>query len=171
MPEPSTDDRRRHARELYEKGELDRALPLLLSLRSEQPDDATIAALAAWTHDSLGLEAEAVAHYRAAAAGDLPEADRRAVMLGFASTLRVLGRDEEAGQVFAAAVEQFPDFPALRVFQAMHFYDLGQGTEALAQVIRVLVASCDERSIRRYRRALSAYADDLDRSWLDHTHN
>ncbi len=154
--------------ELYKNGELQRALPLLLSLRAERPDDPTIAALTAWTHDGLGLEAEAVGHYRAAASGRLPEADRRAVLLGLASMLRVLGRDEEAGQVFGEAVEQFPDFPALRVFQAMHFYDLGKRTEALAQVIRVFVESSDEPSILRYRRALNAYAGDLDRSWLGH---
>lgn len=162
------DDRIRYARELYENGELDRALPLLLGLRAERPDDATIAAVAAWTHAGLGLEAEAVGHYRVAAAGDLAEADRRAVLLGFASTLRVLGHDDEAAMVFANAIKRFSDFPALLVFQAMHFYDIGRHTAALAQVIRVLVECSDEASILRYRRALSAYGGDLDRSWLGH---
>lgn len=141
----------------------------MLGLRAERPDDAAVAALAAWVPDGLGLEAEAVMHYRDAAAGDLAEADRREVLLGFASTLRVLGQDEEAGRVFAEAISQFPSFPALRVFQALHLYDMGQRAEALTQVINVLLGSSDEASIQRYRRALTVYADDLDRSWLGPT--
>ena len=48
------DDRLAEAIFLRESGDLEQALPLLLALREEFPDDARIAVQTAWTHDSLG---------------------------------------------------------------------------------------------------------------------
>jgi tetratricopeptide (TPR) repeat protein len=67
----SADERLAEAIALRESGKLEQALPLLLALRQEFPDDARIAVQTAWTHDSLGLEEEAAGHYEAAIRGDL----------------------------------------------------------------------------------------------------
>jgi predicted Zn-dependent protease len=161
------DERLAQAVALRERGELEEARQLLLELRREHPDDPQIAVQAAWVHDSLGFEEEAVEHYRAAIAGELPDADLRSALLGLGSTYRALGRDAESDETFREGIERFPDFVALRVFRAMTLYNLGRSRDAVQELLRVLLETSQDPSIERYRRSLTAYAEDLDRSWLD----
>jgi tetratricopeptide (TPR) repeat protein len=150
---------------LREGGQLEEARELLLALRAEQPDDAQIALNTAWVHDSLGYEEDAVEHYEAALRGELGDDELRGLYLGLGSTYRTLGRDADAARVFAAGIARYPEFTPLRVFNAMLDYNLGHSREAVRALIEALLESGDPR-IERYRRSLSAYAEDLDRSWL-----
>lgn len=159
-------ERLARAVEIRAGGDLERARELLLELRTEFPADARVAVQTAWVHDSLGLEEEAVPHYRAAIAGDLTDAELRESLLGLGSTLRALGRDEEAGEVFRQGRERFPDYRPLRVFHAMLRYNVGDSREAVADLIRLLLETSGDADILEYRRALTAYAEDLDRGWL-----
>jgi len=163
----SADDRLAQAVALRESGELEQALPLLLELRVELPDDPQVAIQTAWVHDSLGLEQEAVPHYEAALAAGLADDQARGAYLGFASTLRTLGRDAESERVFLEGIERFPDFRPLRIFYAMLEYNLGRSREAVRTLIELLLDATDDPTILRYRRSLGGYAEDLDRSWLD----
>jgi predicted Zn-dependent protease len=162
----SKSDRLAQAVQLRESGELDKARLALIELRGEFPDDAAIAVQAAWVHDTMGLEEEAAKHYAVAIAGALPEADLRGAYLGFASTLRTLGRDAESEEVFRKGIERFPTFRPLRVFHAMLAYNTGRPREAVQALVGVLLESTGDADILRYRRALTGYAADLDRSWL-----
>jgi tetratricopeptide (TPR) repeat protein len=161
------DDRLARAVELREAGELEQALPLLLALRKELPDDAQIAVQTAWAHDSLGLEEEAAEHYEAAIRGDLSDDELRGLYLGLGSTYRTLGRDADSERIFREGIERFPDFKPLRVFNAMLDYNLGRPREAVRALVEVLLEVSDDPTIERYRRSLGAYAEDLDRTWLD----
>jgi predicted Zn-dependent protease len=152
---------------LRESGELEEARQLLLELRSEDPADARVAVQTAWVHDSLGFEEEVVELDGAAIAGDLPDEELRAALLGLGSTYRALGRDAESDETLRRGIERFPDFRALRVFHALTLYNLGRPREAIRELVRVLLETTSDPSIERYRRSLGAYADDLDRSWLD----
>jgi predicted Zn-dependent protease len=161
------DERLAQAVELRERGELEEARQLLLELRREHPDDPQVAVQTAWVHDSLGLEEEAVEHYRAAIAGGLADEELRSALLGLGSTYRALGRDAESDVTFREGIDRFPDFAALRVFRAMTLYNLDRSREAVQELIHVLLETSSDPSIERYRRSLTGYADDLDRSWLD----
>jgi tetratricopeptide (TPR) repeat protein len=161
------DDRLARAAELREAGKLEEALPLLLALRKEHPGDARVALQTAWTHDSLGLEEEAAEHYEAAIRGDLSDDELRGLYLGLGSTYRTLGRDADSERVFREGIERFPDYRPLRVFNAMLDYNLGRPREAVRALIEILLEASDDPAIQRYRRSLSAYAEDLDRSWLE----
>ncbi len=162
----SKSDRLAHAVKLRESGKLDEARLALLALRAEFPDDAAVAVQTAWVHDTMGLEEEAVAHYQAAIAGSLPDEQLRGAFLGLGSTLRTLGRDAESKEVFRRGIERFPDFRPLRVFNAMLAYNTGHQREAVQTLIGLLLESTTDANILRYRRALTGYAEDLDRSWL-----
>lgn len=163
----SRDERLARAVALREDGKLEDARKLLLELRVEFPTDARIAVQTAWLHDSMGFEEEAVEHYRSAIAGDLTDEELRGALLGLGSTYRALGRDAASDETFRRGIERFPDFAALRVFRAMTLYNLGRSSEAVRELIHVLLETSSDPSIERYRRSLGAYADDLDRSWLD----
>ena len=159
-------ERLARAVELRERGELEEARRLLLELRAELPDDPHVAVQTAWVHDSLGFEEEAVEHYEAALAGDLSDDELRAAFLGLGSTYRALGRDGDSDRTFQAGIDRFPDFRPLRVFQAMTAYNRGEPRRAVRQLLEVLLETTSDPQILRYQRSLSAYAQDLDRSWL-----
>ncbi len=162
----SRDERLAHAIHLRENGQLEQALPLLLELRTQFPDDAQIAVQTAWVHDSLGLEEEAVPHYQAAIAGNLTDDEMRRALLGLGSTYRTLGRDAESVQTLRQGIERFPDFRPFRVFLALTTYNLGQPREAVQELLTLLLETTSDPNIQRYRRSLTDYAEDLDRSWL-----
>jgi len=113
-----------------------------------------------------GLRGDAVEHYRAAIAGDLGDDELRGALLGLGSTYRALGRDAESDRTLREGIERFPDFRPLRVFHALTAYSLGDAREAVRELIEALLESPADPDIHRYRRALAAYAEDLDRSWL-----
>jgi hypothetical protein len=163
---PEEEERFARAVGLREAGELDGARELLLELRAALPDDPHVAVQTAWVHDSLGLEEEAAEHYEAAIAGGLADDELRGALLGLGSTYRTLGRDAEAERTLRQGLERFPDFRPFRVFHAMLAYNLGRPREALQDVLEVLIETTSDPDIQRYRRALTGYAEDLDRSWL-----
>ncbi|TMS00464.1 tetratricopeptide repeat protein [Nonomuraea basaltis] len=145
---------------LREEGKKDEARLLLVDLARRHPDDAEVACQAAWVHDSLGLEAEAVPYYERALAGPgLSAEDRLGAHTGYGSTLRVLGRFEEALEVLGRGLAEFPGDPGLRTFTAMALHNAGRSGDAVSTLLKV-VAESDKAG--GYRRAIEYYADNLD---------
>ncbi|MFF2523379.1 tetratricopeptide repeat protein [Streptomyces liangshanensis] len=148
---------------LREEGRHEEARAALLDLAARFPQDAEVAYQAAWIHDVLGLEAEAVPYYERALAGDaLSEEDRRGALLGLGSTYRVLGRYGQAVETLRLGVARYPEDGALRAFLAMALYNTGAHREATGTLLEVLAATSGDPSVQRYRRALTHYAGDLD---------
>ena len=106
--------------------------------------------------DSLGMEQVAAAHYRRAL--ELGLDDERAARLAIqhGSTLRNLGRVDEAIEVLANA----PDHPAIgdarAVFLALALHDAGRSGEA----VRLLVETV-EPTLPRYHQSVRGYAGAL----------
>ncbi|MFG1708250.1 tetratricopeptide repeat protein [Nonomuraea sp. M3C6] len=145
---------------LREEGRHEEARELLVALAKRHPDDAEVAYQAAWVHDSLGLEAEAVPHYERALAGQgLDAAHRLGAFTGLGSTFRGLGRVGEALETFERGLREFPGDAGLRTFMAMALHNAGRSGEAVATLLKV-VAESDKGGA--YRRAIEYYADNLD---------
>ncbi|MGX1882921.1 tetratricopeptide repeat protein [Streptomyces sp. NPDC055287] len=148
---------------LREDGRVAEARAQLVALADQYPQDAEIAYQAAWAHDVLGLEHEAVPYYeRALSVPGLPAEDRHGVFLGLGSTYRVLGRYEPALRTLRRGLAEFPQDPALESFLAMALYNTGEGREAVRTLLRALAATSGDPRVRSYRRAIEQYADDLD---------
>ncbi|MFH9959619.1 tetratricopeptide repeat protein [Streptomyces roseolus] len=149
--------------QLREQGEAEQAREQLVELVERYPGDSEIAYQAAWVHDVLGLEAEAVPFYERALSGTgLSQEDRHGAFLGLGSTHRVLGRYEAAVQTLRRGLEEFPGDPALHAFLAMALYNLGEGRDAVRVLLKTLAATSGDRRVQDYRRAIEHYADDLD---------
>lgn len=148
--------------ELRTRGEAEKARERLVALAARYPDDAVVAYQTAWTHDSLGLEAEAVAYYESALAGtDLPAEDRKGALVGLGSTFRILGRYEEAVRTLRGGVAEFPDDGALRTFLAMALFNTGEHDEAMRLLLELLASTSQDPEVRSYRKAIGHYAKDL----------
>ncbi|MEV8585804.1 tetratricopeptide repeat protein [Streptomyces sp. NPDC051180] len=148
---------------LRERGRQVEACERLVALAVRWPDDAEVAYQTAWAHDVLGREAQAVPYYERALAGTgLTPEDRRGALLGLGSTYRVLGRYEDAVALLTAAAEEFPEDGSLRAFLAMALYNTGRHHESVRLLLRLLAATSDDPSVRKYRPAIEHYAEDLD---------
>ncbi len=158
-------DRLAAAVAMRQSGDVEGAKALLLELQEESPDDARVNLQCAWTHDRLGLEAEAVRYYEAAIGLGLDRADLGDALLGLGSTYRTLGRYEEALTTLDRAVTEYPEHRGFQVFQAMALYNNGRAKEACERLLRLLSDTTSDNGIARYREAIDTYAEDLDRVW------
>jgi tetratricopeptide (TPR) repeat protein len=107
-------------------------------------------------HDSGGREAEAHVHYAAAteAGLDAADPDRAARMVvQHASTLRNLGRVDEAITMLRDAPVHPATGAAPRVFLALALHSAGRPDEALRVAIEAV-----EPTLPRYHRSVRAYA-------------
>ncbi|QHC66394.1 tetratricopeptide repeat protein [Rathayibacter sp. VKM Ac-2759] len=106
--------------------------------------------------DSAGHEAEAAEEYEQALAAGLDDERRARLSIQYASTLRNLGRAEEAVDLLTAA----PPHPAIgaarEVFLALALHSAGRPDDALRIALEALVPT-----LPRYQRSVSAYAADL----------
>lgn len=151
----------------------------LRALADRHPHNPSVAYQAAWLHDTLGLEAEAVPYYEAAlaapetaAAPHSPGApadpaalgadDRLGAHTGLGSTYRVLGRYADALAAFDRALEEYPGDPALTAFRAITLHNLGRSAEAVTDLLTLLTRTSSAPGIAEYRRALEHYAAHLD---------
>lgn len=135
----------------------------LVILAASCPDNGRIQYHAAWAHDVLGLEAEAGPHYmRALDLGLSDPKEEAGAFLGLGSTLRVLGRYQEASEVLEEAKRRFPNDRAFDVFLAMVRYNLGNHSAAMQLLLTVLADTSTDPNVSQYAQAIRYYAGCLD---------
>jgi len=114
----------------------------------------------AGARDSAGEEAAAEPLYRAALAAGLSGSRRTQALIQLASTLRNLGRPEEALEVLREAddMDDGSLAPSIAAFRALALFSAGEDAAAVRTALRALAPT-----LPRYARAVGAYADELDR--------
>src|SRR5262245_51110787 len=96
---------------------------------------------AAYACDRIGLERDAIVHYERAWHLGVPAAERPGFLVGFGSTLRNVGRAEDAVARLAEATIEYPDDPSLRAFLALALHSTGQSALALATMLEAALAA------------------------------
>jgi tetratricopeptide (TPR) repeat protein len=109
-------------------------------------------------HDRAGREAEAIPEYEEALRLGLPDEVRRGALLGLGSSLRNVGRYDDAVSVLEEACARFPGDHALRAFRALAVASAGRCEQALGDAL-LLVA--EQVELGGYERALRQYAEEL----------
>jgi tetratricopeptide (TPR) repeat protein len=107
--------------------------------------------------DSGGDEQDAVVEYERALEAGVPDDMLAKALLGYGSTLRNVGRNDDSVRVLADAVERFPESDALPVFLAFSLWTAGRRGEALATLARRLGDGTG------YERSIGYYADEIAR--------
>ena len=152
-------------RRLREDGRHDEALALARRCLADAPHDAVLCLEAAFVHDGVGREAEAVVLYRSALAAGLEPPQRRQALVCLGSSLRALGRHEEARQTLEQAVHEHPTAGEAKAFLAMTLHNCGHSQAAVEMLLQLLAESSADPGIRAYRRAIAFYARDVGRNW------
>jgi predicted Zn-dependent protease len=83
------------------------------------------------------------------------------------STLRALGQYPEAEATLRRGVKRFPEANDVKVFLAMALHNLGQSKAAVECLLAVLAQTSSDKEIQAYRRAITLYAQDIDRTWQE----
>ncbi|WP_457098474.1 tetratricopeptide repeat protein [Microbacterium sp. P5_E9] len=113
----------------------------------------------AGARDSAGIETEAEPLYRQALAAGLDEYSRARAVIQLASTLRNLGRTDEALGMLREEFDRGPEAPlhdAAAAFYALALVSSGEAVAAASVALKALAPH-----LPRYTRSVAAYADDL----------
>lgn len=132
-----------------------------IALAREHPQDVRVAMAAAYACDRIGLERDAIVHYERAWQLGVPAAERPGFLVGFGSTLRNVGRAEDAVARLAEATAEYPDDAALRAFLALALHSAGHPTLALATMLEAALAAARPDGFGPYARALTEYQQEL----------
>ncbi|AKU16834.1 tetratricopeptide repeat protein [Luteipulveratus mongoliensis] len=136
-----------------------RRIAAAATLLESQPQDARLMFEYAGTFDNAGEETTAIDWYDRAVAAGLREPHRHQALLQKASSLRHLGRHDEALHVLEEVAKDRPDSPALASFRALVLHDLGRDPEALRDVLLALLTHAGDPDIEIYRGALTRFVE------------
>ena len=125
------------------------------------PGDGRVAYEYAGTYDSAGRPEQAVPLYEQALAGVLREPYARRARVQLASTLRNLGRVDEAVVLLDELAAAHPDSLGVAAFRALALHSAGRPDEALGSMLQAVAATSTDEDVTRYRRSLAAYGRDL----------
>ncbi|MEZ4360928.1 MAG: tetratricopeptide repeat protein [Kofleriaceae bacterium] len=157
-------------RALRVAGRHDEHLPAALELVAARPSDFAAQREAAFACDFAGDEHQAVRHYDAAWQLGCPPSERRRLLTGYASTLRNVGRVDEAIALLSEAQASDPGYLPHLVFLSLALHSGGHQAAALATMLGGLLdlaercAAADPSAphpLDRYQRAITAYWREL----------
>jgi len=139
---------------------MDNALERMLAA-DRAPGDVFAQIAAAYACDREGAEHDAARYYDRAWRLGVPAAERRRFLVGYGSTLRNVGRADEAVVILGDAATDDPDYPATRAFLALALMSAGHPREAVATMLGVLLDVAPAGALDGYERALGDYYGEL----------
>jgi tetratricopeptide (TPR) repeat protein len=113
--------------------------------------------------DFAGREADAAPAYEQAFAAGLGGDDLRQGLVQYGSTLRNLGRFDDAVAALRQADNQFPGHASVTAFLALALSSAGRGHEAVQILLTLALDRIDSDELQDYQRPLRSYAADLTR--------
>ncbi|MFH0257989.1 tetratricopeptide repeat protein [Vibrio rumoiensis] len=155
----------KQAIELRKEAKYQEARSLLQTLLIDEAYSAKAYLQMAWSYDNEGKEKEAITHYLLSLSGRLSPVERFDALFGLACTYRSLGMYSEALSYFEQTLSEYPSSIEVQPFYAMCLYNLGRHKEATSLLLELLASTTNSDAIKGYQRAISLYAQDLDRTW------
>jgi tetratricopeptide (TPR) repeat protein len=127
------------------------------ALVAERPDTDAVAAYEAGSvRDTLGIEGAAAPFYAKALELGIEDPQRTQLLIQYASTLRNLGRYDEALELLDRIVPEHPLADSAAATRALVLTDLGRTVEAVSVALSALAPH-----LPRYNRSMANYAKAL----------
>lgn len=146
---------------LIKSGDHRAARDMSVAVANAHPDNVSAQLAAAYSCDRLGFEYESYTYYCAASKLVIPSSERPRYLLGFGSTLRSIGKFDEAIKCLKAASKEYPDHVEFLAFLALAYHSSGQHSIALAAMLDAALIASREGAFGTYGRALREYRDEL----------
>ena len=147
--------------ELWDLQDAEARIRAAAELHAASPGDARLTFEYAGTLDSAGREGEAIPLYREALDKGLREPQRHRARIQLGSSLRSVGRADEAYELLSTLAAERPHSVAVTAFRALAAADCGRPGEAVADLVDALVHHAGDEDSLSYQRALHAYAEEL----------
>lgn len=136
-------------------------LAFFRQLLSQAPDDPVRGFELASAYDWMGREAEAIPHYEAAIGGGLSGDRERRARIQLGSSLRNVGRPDDAVSTLEQVTRDHPDSAFAECLLALSLADAGRPREAVARLIDLVARTAVDDDADVYRAALQRYAKTL----------
>ncbi len=134
----------------------------LLAAARAHPDDVEAVLAAGGACDRIGREHDAIVFYERARELGIPEHLEQDFTIWYGSTLRNVGRVEEAVTRLAEGCAVYPDNASMRAFLALALHSAGHHSLAMASMLEAaLAAAARSDGFGRYTRALTSYQTEL----------
>jgi tetratricopeptide (TPR) repeat protein len=111
--------------------------------------------------DFLGQEDKAISLYEDAIRIGLNAEYEAYALLQLGSSLRNVGRINDAISVLSDAEKRYPEFPSITMFLGMAMHDRNMNTEALRTVLNSMLRNVKTSDIERYRIGIEKYINDI----------
>ncbi len=133
-----------------------------MTLKNQNPESSRAHFELANALDFCGREAEAIPHYEEALRFDgLSHEVQAYTMVQLGSSLRNVGRVEEAIDLLVKAEHDYPEHWAVSLFLALALYSAGRPADALKTAMRATLKHGRAEDLTRYRGVLTNYIDDI----------
>jgi Flp pilus assembly protein TadD len=132
-------------------------LDSILARAAASPGDVSARIAAAYACDRAGREEEAIGHYDAAWELGVPEEQRRHFLVGYGSTLRNVGRIEEAVTRLGEALAVDPGYAPFKVFLGLALHSQGEHDAAVAILMDAVLDVHGGARLDGYERAIASY--------------
>jgi tetratricopeptide (TPR) repeat protein len=123
----------------------------------QAPDDVDAQLAAAYACDGAGDEHRALGYYERARELGVPAPARRQFTVGYGSTLRNVGRADDAVAVLGEASAADPGYAPYRAFLALALMSAGHPRAAVAALLGVALEVAPPGVFDGFERALGAY--------------
>jgi tetratricopeptide (TPR) repeat protein len=156
MPKNRTDSKTGgiSLRRMRQKIRAARGLRDLAQLRQKYPRAADVWLESAQALDRLGREEQAIPFYERAIRLGLSGSALRDALICLGSSLRTVGRVQEAVRRFQQAKRRFPDDVVVELFLALGYHDAAQATEALRLTALACLRESGNRNLKPFRSVL-----------------
>jgi tetratricopeptide (TPR) repeat protein len=114
----------------------------------------------AYALDREGREHDAIRYYERAWQQGIPDDERRHFIVGFGSTLRNVGRADEAVALLADAVNDDPLYAPYSAFLGLALLAAGNAAAAVATMLGIVFDHAPD-ALDTYGRALNEYHQEL----------
>ncbi len=114
----------------------------------------------AYAHDREGREHDAIRYYDRAWQQGIPDDERRRFIVGYGSTLRNVGRADEAVGLLANAVTDDPLYAPFAAFLSLALLSAGNPAAAVATMLGIVFDHAPD-SLDGFGRALHEYHQEL----------
>jgi predicted Zn-dependent protease len=148
-------------RALREARRSDEHLTAARALVADEPENVEAQIEAAYANDTAGFERAAIAHYDAAHRIGVPAGERRNFLVGYGSTLRNVGRADDAVAILAQAIADDPSYAPFHAFVALALHSAGHPRAALAAMLGCALDVARPGAFDRYERSLGEYHREL----------
>ncbi len=148
-------------RALREAGRHEEHLAAAKAQVAAHPSDVRAQIEAAYGHDRNNLERDAIRHYDEAYRLGVPAELQRRFLVGYGSTLRNVGRIDDAVAILGQAIADDPGYPAYVAFLALALLSSGHTKAGMAALLGCMLDVAKPGVFDGYERALGEYHREL----------